>query len=146
MAKSVCSIIDYSGVQSLPVNVECHITNGLPAINIIGYASKAVDEAKDRLRASFANSSLEFPKKRVTINLSPADLPKDSTSLDLPMPVSILAAASQISDEKIDMAIFLGELSLDGSLNPVRGLIGRLLTARKLNPSVIYIPRSNLEQ
>jgi magnesium chelatase family protein len=99
-----------------------------------------------RLRASFANSSLEFPKKRVTINLSPADLPKDSTSLDLPMAVSILAAASQISDEKIDMAIFLGELSLDGSLNPVRGLIGRLLTARKLNPSVIYIPSSNLEQ
>lgn len=146
MAGSVKSIIDYSGIDSLPVDVECHITHGLPSITIIGYANKAVNEAKDRLRASFANSSLEFPKKRVTINLSPADLPKDSTSLDLAMAVTILASAKQIADDGLDRAVFLGELSLDGSLNPVRGLIGRLLTAKSLNPSVIYIPRSNLEQ
>ncbi|HSX17822.1 MAG TPA: YifB family Mg chelatase-like AAA ATPase [Candidatus Saccharimonadales bacterium] len=146
MAKSVRSIVDYSGMDGLPVDVECHITNGLPAINIIGYASKAVDEAKDRLRASFANSSLEFPKKRVTINLSPADLPKDSTSLDLPMAVAILAGAQQITDDRLDKAVFLGELSLDGTLNPVRGLIGRLLAAKRLNLSTIYIPLSNLEQ
>ncbi len=146
MAKSVRSIVDYSGVESLPVNVECHITNGLPSINIIGYASRAVDEAKDRLRASFANSSLEFPKKRVTINLSPADLPKDSTSLDLPMAISVLASAQQVIDQNLKDTIFLGELSLDGTLNSVRGLVGRLITARRQSPSVIYIPRSNLEQ
>ncbi|HLG90649.1 MAG TPA: magnesium chelatase domain-containing protein, partial [Candidatus Saccharimonadales bacterium] len=146
MAGSVKSIIDYSGMDNLPVDVECHITSGLPSITIIGYANKAVNEAKDRLRASFANSSLEFPKKRITINLSPADLPKDSTSLDLAMAVAILAAAEQIKGEKLNEAVFLGELSLDGSLNPVRGLIGRLLTSKSLNPSVVYIPRSNLEQ
>ncbi|MEX1059357.1 MAG: YifB family Mg chelatase-like AAA ATPase, partial [Candidatus Saccharimonadales bacterium] len=146
MAGSVKSIIDYSGMDSLPVDVECHITSGLPSITIIGYANKAVNEAKDRLRASFANSSLEFPKKRVTINLSPADLPKDSTSLDLAMAVALLAGAKQTTDENFDKAVFLGELSLDGSLNPVRGLIGRLLAAKSLHPSVIYIPLSNLEQ
>ncbi|MBI2285541.1 ATP-binding protein, partial [Candidatus Saccharibacteria bacterium] len=146
MAGSVKSIIDYSGMDSLPVDVECHITSGLPSITIIGYANRAVNEAKDRLRASFANSSLEFPKKRVTINLSPADLPKDSTSLDLAMAVALLAGAKQITDEGLDRMVFLGELSLDGSLNPVRGLIGRLLTAKNLNPSVIYIPLPNLEQ
>lgn len=146
MAGSVRSIIDHSGIESLPVDVQCHITHGLPSITIIGYANKAVNEAKDRLRASFANSSLEFPKKRITINLSPADLPKDSTSMDLAMAVAILASARQITDDKLDKSIFLGELSLDGSLNPVRGLIGRLLTAKNLGSAVIYIPLSNLEQ
>lgn len=133
-------------MDCLPVGVECHITNGLPSINIIGYASKAVNEAKERLRASFTNSSLEFPKKRVTINLSPADLPKDSTSLDLAMAVTVLVGAEQITDEKIEKMVFLGELSLDGSLKPVRGLIGCLLAAKKLDGLVVYIPRSNLEQ
>lgn len=146
MAASVRCLIEQAGMDCLPVDVECHITNGLPTITIIGFASKAVNEAKDRLRASFANTSLEFPKKRVTINLSPADLPKDSTSLDLAMAVSVLAGAKQISADELGSTVFLGELSLDGSLNPVRGLIGRLLAAKTLNPSVIYIPRSNLEQ
>ncbi|HEX5395407.1 MAG TPA: YifB family Mg chelatase-like AAA ATPase, partial [Candidatus Saccharimonadales bacterium] len=146
MAGSVASIIDYSGMECLPVGVECHITNGLPAVTIIGYANKAVNEAKDRLRASFANSSLELPKKRVTINLSPADLPKDSTSLDLAMAVAILAAAKQIPGDKLNDAVFLGELSLDGSLNPVRGLIGRLLSAKDSGKTEVYIPLHNLSQ
>ncbi|HZP55683.1 MAG TPA: YifB family Mg chelatase-like AAA ATPase, partial [Candidatus Saccharimonadales bacterium] len=146
MARKVRSIVDSAGMDSLPVDVECHITNGLPSITIIGYAGKAVNEAKDRLRASFANSSLEFPKKRVTINLAPADLPKDSTSLDLPMAVAVLAAAKQISDEKLAEAIFLGELSLDGSLNPVRGLICRLMSLKDQQKPVVYLPHSNLQQ
>ena len=146
MAGSVTSFIDHSGIDCLPVDVECHITNGLPSVTIIGYANKAVNEAKDRLRASFANSSLQMPKKRVTINLSPADLPKDSTSLDLAMAVAILAAAKQISENSFDKAIFLGELSLDGSLNPVRGLIGRLLSAKNSGKSIVYIPLPNLHQ
>jgi magnesium chelatase family protein len=143
---SVTSFVDYSGMESLPVSVECHLANGLPSISVIGYANKAVNEAKDRLRASFANSSLDFPKKHVTINLAPADLPKDSTSLDLAMAVSVLAAAKQISPQKVGGAVFLGELSLDGSLNPVRGLVGRLRAAKSLKPTVIYIPAANLEQ
>src|SRR3989304_4570109 len=126
MSGAIKSIIDYSGVGAELVEVECHITKGLPSVTIIGYASKAVNEAKDRLRASFANSDIPLPKKRITINLSPADIPKDATSLDLAMAVAILASDGQINMPAKDIA-FLGELSLDGSLNSVRGLIGRIL-------------------
>lgn len=146
MAKSIKSIIDYSGSQALLIDVECHITNGLPSVLIIGDASKAVDEAKERLRASFANSSIEFPRKRVTINLSPADVPKGSTALDLSMAISVLARSKQIEYKAAEPFIFLGELGLEGSLNPVRGLIGKILSAKKLGFRHFYIPRANLEQ
>lgn len=146
MANTVKSVVDNTGYGSGLVDVECHITNGLPAILIIGYASKAVDEAKERLRASFANSNIVFPKKRITINLSPADMPKDATSLDLAMAVSILAKAKQIDLAKAEGCIFLGELTLEGNLNPVRGLIGRLLKAKSLGFNKFYIPQSNLNQ
>lgn len=146
MTNSVKSIVDYAGSDGTLIEVECHITNGLPAVIIIGYASKAVDEAKERLRASFANCSIPFPKKRVTLNLSPADIPKDSTSLDLAMAVAVLRQSKQIKAERTDQYLFLGELSLDGSLNAVRGLIGRLLDAKKLGFNSFYIPKANLDQ
>ena len=146
MTKSVKSIIDYAGMEGVVVDVECHITNSLPSIVIIGYASKAVDEAKERLRASFANCNIQLPKKRITINLSPADLPKDSTSLDLAMAVAILCQNQQIESQQLAKSIFLGELSLDGTLNSVRGLIGRILAAKKLGYKVFFIPRANLQQ
>lgn len=146
MKNSVKSIADYSGMGGAVVNVECHITNGLPSIIIIGHATKAVDEAKERLRASFANSSIQLPKKRITLNLSPADLPKDSTSLDLAMAVAVLAESKQIQTQNLGNYIFLGELSLDGSLNPVRGLIGRILSAARSDSTTFYIPAKSLEQ
>ncbi|MBA3757901.1 YifB family Mg chelatase-like AAA ATPase [Candidatus Saccharibacteria bacterium] len=128
------------------VDVECHISNGLPSIVIIGDASKAVEEARERLRAGFANSTIEFPRKRVTINLSPADVPKGSTSLDLPMAVAVLSRSNQINYQASKDYIFLGELSLEGLLNPVRGLVGKILSAKKMNFNKFYIPLSNLEQ
>src|SRR6266576_7155495 len=106
MASNVRSIVEHSGSDTLLVGVECHITNGLPAIIIIGYASKAVDEARERLRASFANCSIQFPKKRVTLNLSPADVPKDSTSLDLAMAVAVLAQSGQIQTQNLSEYLF----------------------------------------
>jgi magnesium chelatase family protein len=144
--KNIKSIVDYSQTGGTLVNVQCHITNGLPAIIIIGYASKAVDEAKERLRASFSNSSIQLPRKRITLNLSPADVPKDSTSLDLPMAIAILSESGQITQTSLDNCIFLGELSLDGSLNTVKGLIGRILAVKKSRKTVFYIPKANLEQ
>jgi magnesium chelatase family protein len=146
MKATVKCIVDYTGTSALLVNVECHITNGLPGIIIIGHASRAVDEAKERLRASFANCDMQFPKKRVTLNLSPADVPKDSTSLDLAMAVAVLARGGQIKADGLADYLFLGEIGLDGSLNPVRGLIGRLLAAKKLGYKQFYLPLANLEQ
>jgi magnesium chelatase family protein len=145
MTNAVRSIVDHAG-DALLVNVECHITNGLPAVVIIGYASKQVDEAKDRLRASFANCNLLFPKKRVTLNLSPADEKKDSTSLDLAMAVAVLAQSKQIRTGDLKHYLFFGEIGLDGSLAAVRGLIGRLLAAKKLGYKQFYLPAANLDQ
>ncbi|MBI2592052.1 YifB family Mg chelatase-like AAA ATPase [Candidatus Saccharibacteria bacterium] len=145
MANGIKSIVDYGGSGGTLIAVECHITSGLPSVTIIGYASKAVSEAKDRLRASFANSDLPFPKKRITINLSPADIPKDSTSLDLAMAMALLGDSGQIPWPAYNTA-FIGELSLDGSLNSVKGLIGRLLIARRLGIKTFYIPAANLGQ
>ncbi len=146
MTSAVKSIVDVSGTNPTLVEIECHISNGLPSILVIGHASKSVDEAKERLRASFANSNLVFPKKRVVINLSPADIPKDSTSLDLAMAVALLLKTKQINEDKISGTMFLGELSLDGSLNPVRGIIGRILAAKKLGYRTFYIPLKSEEQ
>jgi magnesium chelatase family protein len=146
MKMGIKSIVDYSGNDSNLIKVECHITSGLPAVIIIGYASKAVDEAKERLRASFTNCQINFPRKRITLNLSPADVPKDSTSLDLAMAVAILSQSGQIDLGAAKDWVFLGELGLDGSLKPVRGLIGRTLEAKKLGYSKFFIPASNLSQ
>ena len=145
MAGSIKSIVDYGGGEGLLIEVESHITKGLPSVTIIGYASKAVNEAKDRLRASFANSDLPFPKKRITINLSPADIPKDSTSLDLAMAVAVLSSDGQIKRPGSNCAFF-GELSLDGRLGSVRGLIGRILAGQKKGIKSFVVPASNLDQ
>lgn len=145
---AIKSLVDYSGTGGALVDVECHITKGLPSIIIIGQAAKAVDEAKERLRASFANCSIQLPLRRITINLSPANIRKDSTSLDLAMAVAVLAESGQINRQTVASSLFLGELGLDGSLQAVPGLIGRLLSLQqlKLQGQTCYIPKLNLEQ
>jgi magnesium chelatase family protein len=132
------------GFGGMPVDIECHISSGLPAIIIVGFANKAVDEAKERLRGAFTNSRLELPKKRITINLAPADIPKDSTSFDLAIAVAILAASGQC--QVPDSCLFMGELALDGSIRAIRGVIGKLLAGRTEGFNSFYIPAANLKQ
>lgn len=127
------------------VHIECKVTRGLPSIQIIGLASKALDEAKDRVRAAFHSSGLEFPKGRVLINLSPADLPKDGSSYDLPIALSVLLAASIVRPLRSDIYA-VGELSLDGSISPVRGIIGRLRGKGVESLSAALVPSKNYTQ
>ncbi len=134
-----------SGVSGIIIDIECHMSNGLPNVIIVGVANKAVDEAKERIRSSFASSKLNLPRKRVTINLAPADIPKDSTSFDLAIATSILAASQQIK-VSLDDHILIGELGLQGNLRPVRGIIGKILAARKHGYTRFLIPNANLEQ
>ncbi len=143
MSARVQSTVDV-GFGGILVDIECHISNGLPAIVIVGFANKAVDEAKERLRGAFTNSNLALPKKRITINLAPADIPKDSTSFDLAIAVCILAASGQCQDPKNNM--FIGELALDGSVRPIRGIIGKLLAGRNSCFTNFFIPAGNMEQ
>jgi magnesium chelatase family protein len=145
MSASVCSIIE-NGLSGQPVDVECHISNGLPNIIIVGFGNKAVDEAKERIRSAFANSKLDLPRKRITINLAPADLPKDGTAFDVAIAASILMASGQGKTETIDNTVVIGELGLDGSVRPVRGIIGKLLASRAAGYTQCIIPAGNLAQ
>lgn len=138
--------ISETGAGGIPIDVECHVSNGLPNIIIVGFANKAVDESKERLRSAFSSSRLELPRKRITINLAPADLPKDGTSYDLAMAIVILAASEQIKADGLQQHTFIGELGLDGSVRPVRGIIGKLLAAKKTGRHSFYVPFGNLSQ
>jgi magnesium chelatase family protein len=133
------------GSSGMAIDIECHLSNGLPNIVIVGFANKAVDEAKERIRSAFSHTHLQLPRKRITINLAPADLPKDSTSFDLPMAVSILAAAEQLHLPQESFAI-IGELGLDGTVRAVRGIIGKLLTGRDQGIQTFFIPATNMPQ
>ncbi|MFB9067232.1 YifB family Mg chelatase-like AAA ATPase [Pseudofulvimonas gallinarii] len=111
------------GVQAPPVAVEVHLSGGLPSTTIVGLAETAVKESRDRVRAAIQNARLEFPAGRVTVNLAPADLPKDGCRFDLAIALGILAASGQIPRERLDGHEFLGELALSGALRPVQGVL-----------------------
>lgn len=113
-----------SGYSAVIVNIECTISNGLPSFTIVGLASKAVDESKERIRAAISASGYSFPKKRIIINLAPADIQKNSASLDSAIALAILRADKQIAPKMNVVAI--GELGLDGSIHSAKGLIGLL--------------------
>lgn len=145
MSAAAQSII-LTGTNGLLVDIECHLSNNLPNIVIVGFANKAVDEAKERIRGAFAESSLLLPRKRITINLAPADIPKADSGFDLAIAASILAASQQIPPLPSAGVIFIGELGLDGSVRAVRGIIGKLLAGRNRGANTYYIPSANLLQ
>jgi len=145
MSATVQSILD-AGNQAITIDVECHLSNGLPSVVIVGFAGKAVDESKERIRGSFASSKLALPKKRITVNLAPADIPKDSTSFDLPIAVAILLASDQIKEPLSKHILFVGELGLDGSIRAIRGIVGKLLAGRKKGFTTFYVPADNTSQ
>lgn len=107
------------GINAPLVTVEVHLSNGLPGLSIVGLPETAVKESKDRVRSAILNSHLEFPARRITVNLAPADLPKDGGRFDLPIALGILAASGQIPKETLDQYEFLGELALSGELRPL---------------------------
>jgi len=108
------------GINAPLVSVEVHLGNGLPGFSIVGLPEMAVKESKDRVRAAIINSKFEFPAKRITVNLAPADIPKDGGRFDLPIALGILAASGQISNKLIKDYEFIGELALSGELRAVK--------------------------
>lgn len=145
MSSKVQSLVDF-GVNGLVVEIECHLSNNLPNIVLVGLATRAVDESKERIRGAFASSKLRLPRKRITINLAPADIPKDSSSFDLPIAAAILAASGQLTKSLDITEAVIGELGLDGSVRPVRGIIGKLLAGRSHGIDTFFIPAANLEE
>lgn len=112
-----------AGMLAPEVTVEVHIANGLPAFHIVGLAEAEVRESRDRVRAAIVNSGFEFPARRITVNLAPADLPKESGRFDLPIALGVLAASHQLPASQLDDYEYAGELSLSGELRPVRGAL-----------------------
>lgn len=119
------------GIDAYVVTVETHLEGQLPSILTVGLPEGAVRESKERIWAAIKNSDLRFPQKKVTINLAPADIKKEGTAFDLPMAIGILAAGGQIARTKLHDYIIIGELSLDGSLQPVHGVLPIALIAKK---------------
>lgn len=121
--------VAFQGVEARLVEVQCAITAGLPAFNLVGLPDKAVSEARERVRAALTSMSLALPAKRITVNLSPADLPKEGSHFDLPIALAVLAAMEVLPAEEISSRVALGELSLDGTLVPVIGALPAALAA-----------------
>ncbi|HEY3327903.1 MAG TPA: YifB family Mg chelatase-like AAA ATPase [Novimethylophilus sp.] len=118
-----------AGMDAPPVTVEVHLANGLPNFTIVGLPEAEVKESKDRVRAALQNAHYEFPARRITVNLAPADLPKESGRFDLPIALGILAASGQIPSDQLSSYEFAGELALTGELRPVRGALAMTLKA-----------------
>ncbi len=125
------------GVDAPLISVEIHLGNGLPAFNMVGLPETAVRESRDRVRSAIQNSGFEFPARRITVNLAPADLPKDGARFDLPIAVGILAASGQIPLETLERHEFAGELALTGALRPVPGLLPFALQTRRADRKFI---------
>jgi magnesium chelatase family protein len=127
------------GIKGNEIEIETDISNGLPAFDIVGLADMAVKESKERVRAAIKNNGLEFPYRRVTVNLAPAYIKKEGSSFDLPIAIGILLATGQLNIENIENYGFIGELSLDGSIKPVYGVLPMALKARESSQSALTL-------
>src|ERR1051326_1289165 len=133
-----CAVI---GLEGALVEVEVDIANGLAAFSIVGLPDTAVNEAKDRVRAAIKNTGMLFPFKRITVNLAPADLRKEGPAYDLPIAIALLLASGQINpDEQIEEQLFLGELSLDGSVRHTNGILPMVAVAREKHIKAVFVP------
>src|SRR5437879_5576086 len=131
------------GIDSLRVEVEIDLASGLPQLATVGLPECAVKESKDRIRAAVKNCGYTFPAKRITINLAPADIKKEGSAYDLPMAVGILAAEGSIAKNRLEDYLLIGELSLDGSVKPVRGALSIAMAAKKEKVKGIILPEQN---
>lgn len=133
------------GVEAPAVTVEAHLANGLPALTLVGLPETAVKESKDRVRSAILTSGFDFPARRITLNLAPADLPKDGGRFDLAIALGILAASGQLPAESLGTLECLGELALSGNLRPVQGVLPAALAAREAGRTLV-VPRANAEE
>ncbi|MBD2343246.1 YifB family Mg chelatase-like AAA ATPase [Anabaena subtropica] len=134
------------GIDAVKVGVEVDISGGLPGIVVLGLPDSAVQESKERVKATLKNAGFAFPMRKIVINLTPADLRKEGPCFDLPISVGILAASEQVSPDLLGDHLFLGEVSLDGSLRPVAGVLPIAATAKKMGIAGLVVPVDNAQE
>jgi magnesium chelatase family protein len=133
------------GISAQEVSVEVHLTGGLPRFSIVGLPEAAVRESRDRVRSALISSNFDFPRKKITVNLAPADLPKEGGRYDLPIAIGILAAAGVIPQSSLEGKVFMGELALTGALRKTRGALIMALSLRNDNLK-LCLPRDSSEE
>ena len=140
----ICSVhtTGLNGISGSHITVECYISNGLPSFDIVGLPDAAVKEARERVRAAVKTSGMKFPTSRITVNLAPANLKKTGTHYDLPILLGILVASGAVRRPKSNCA-FIGELSLDGQIRSVNGVLPMAIAAKKAGLETIYVPAQN---
>jgi magnesium chelatase family protein len=151
MSLAVLSSRALAGMQAPQVTVEVHLANGLPSFTIVGLPETEVKESKDRVRAALQNAGFEFPARRITVNLAPADLPKESGRFDLPIALGILAASGQMPADTLAQYEFAGELSLSGELRPIRGALAMTFAMSRNSDATgkqraFILPRMNADE
>src|SRR6266550_4370488 len=134
------------GVDALPVAVEVDVSLGMPIFTMVGLPDASVRESRDRVKSAIRNSGYHFPDHRVTVNLAPADVRKAGASYDLPIALGILAASGVIERRHIDKIVLLGELSLDGSIQSIRGVLPVAVAARREGRSAMLLPSANADE
>src|SRR5262245_55988579 len=134
------------GIQAAPIDVEVDFAVGLPGCHIVGLPDAGVKEGRLRIRGALENSGFKLPSRRITVNLAPADLRKDGAAFDVPIAVGMLCAAGVIAPEQVAGAAFVGELALDGSVRPVRGVLPIAAWARLARLGRLFVPRANASE
>lgn len=135
------------GLDGMLIEVEVDVAEkGFPTFTIVGLPDKAVGEAKDRVRTAIVNTGFEMPDSRITVNLAPADIPKEGSAFDLPIAVGILAASKLIQTEELPKSLFIGELSLEGDIRPVDGIISIIMMAREKKITQVFLPLENAQE
>lgn len=144
LAKAYCA--STFGVDAHLVDVETNAVNGLPQYYLVGLPDRAISESRDRIEAAVRNSGFEMPRGRITVNLAPANLPKEGSSFDLPIAVGLLAMSGQIRSDKLKKTLILGELALDGALRPVKGVLPVTVEARRRDLDQVIVPAVNARE
>jgi len=143
---AVVKSVALTGFDGSLIEVETDSKAGLPGMQIVGMGNKAIDEARERVRSAISNSLLDFPARKLVVNLAPAELPKDGTQFDVPVALSILVASGALKQSEVDSAVFAGELALDGRLRPIRGAIVVAEAAKHSGAAQVYLPPENALQ
>lgn len=134
---------DIMGIEARVIRIEADVNDGLPVFDMVGYLASAVKEARERVRIAVRNMGIRFPAKRITVNLSPANLRKEGTSFDLPIAISLLTSFGYLSNESTEQILMIGELGLDGSVRGVKGVLAMVMAGRKKGIHRFLVPQSN---
>ena len=135
-----------NGINGYLVDVQVDVSAGLPHLEIVGLPDTSVRESKERVRTAIKNSGIEFPSRKITVNLAPANTKKEGSSFDLPLAIGILIATENLENTDLDNTIFIGELSLDGTLNKVNGVLPMCIEALKLGMKRVILPKENARE